>query len=309
MKILLTGASSFTGTWFALGLSKAGHEVLAPLPSELKDYQGIRQKRLKLLEESRVKILPGISFGEVPFRNLAEEGVDVLCHHRAATRDYQSDAFDVSAALRENTYNFQKVLEAGRGGGLRAVVMTGTIFEANEGTGSLPLRAFSPYGLSKSFTFATARFWADKLRIPIYKYVIPNPFGPWEEPRFCDFLVRNWFQGEVPTVRTPAYVRDNIHVDLLTLGYVDMVERAGRGIPPLRCNPSGYAESQRDFAQRFAREIGGRLGLQTPLKFADQYEYPEPKARTNTDQLDFSWSEKEAWNRLAHYYREKYSLN
>jgi len=306
VKILLTGASSFTGTWFALGLAKAGHEVIAPLVSELKEYQGIRRRRLDLLEETSVKILPGIPFGEEPFRLLVKEGVDVLCHHRAVTRNYQSEAFDVPEALRENTRNFPEILQGGRSGGLRAVVMTGSIFEAEEGTGSLPLRSFSPYGLSKGFTYLMAQFWAEKLGVPIYKYVVPNPFGPWEEPRFCDFLIRHWFREETPTVRTPVYVRDNIHVDLLTLGYVDMVERAGRGIPPFRCNPSGYTESQGEFAQRFAREMRHRLGLATPLQFADQVDFSEPEVRINTDRLDFHWSEKEAWDRLAEYYRAKY---
>jgi hypothetical protein len=45
--------------------------------------------------------------------------------------------------------------------------------------------------------------------------VIANPFGPLEEPRFCAYLVKTWAAGQVPEVRTPLYVRDNIHVSLL----------------------------------------------------------------------------------------------
>ena len=45
------------------------------------------------------------------------------------------------------------------------------------------------------------------------KFVIPDPF--FEEPRFYNYLVQSWLKAEVPAVRTPLYVRDNIPVDLL----------------------------------------------------------------------------------------------
>jgi hypothetical protein len=42
--------------------------------------------------------------------------------------------------------------------------------------------------------------------------VISNPFGPFEEPRFCAYLMKTWRAGEIAEVRTPAYLRDNMKV-------------------------------------------------------------------------------------------------
>ena len=58
-------------------------------------------------------------------------------------------------------------------------------------------------------------FYCEAAGLPLGKFVIPNPFGPFEEPRFCAYLIRQWQAGQAAEVRTPAYVRDNIHVDLL----------------------------------------------------------------------------------------------
>ena len=64
--------------------------------------------------------------------------------------------------------------------------------------------------------------------MPLGKFVIPNPLGPFEEPRFCAYLIRQWQAGEAAEVRTPAYVRDNIHVDLLAAAYAAFAKRRGR---------------------------------------------------------------------------------
>lgn len=304
MRIVFTGASSFTGMWFARALTQAGHLVRAPLHSKWDEYGGIRLKRLEVLRSIGVDLRPSVPLGSPGFWGLFEESVDVFCHHRAVTRNYQCTDFDILAALEENTRDLGNLVNEGVKHGLRSLVLTGSVFEAGEGTGTLPLRAFSPYGVSKTLTFEMSRFFAEKEGIPIYKFVIPNPFGPFEEPRFCDFLIRTWAQGKVPEVRTPDYIRDNIHVDLLTLAYLDMVERSATGKPPYRCNPSGYAESVRVFSQRFAREIGDRLKIPTPLKLLEQKDFPEPKIRTNLDPFRSGWNEINAWDQLADYYRE-----
>ena len=62
-------------------------------------------------------------------------------------------------------------------------------------------------------------------------------------------------------MRTPAYVRDNIHVDLLAGAYAAFAEAVAAGSGFSRANPSGYVEAQGAFAERFAREIGPRTGL------------------------------------------------
>jgi UDP-glucose 4-epimerase len=109
------------------------------------------------------------------------------------------------------------------------VVVTGSVFEPGEGEGDEALDAFSPYGLSKSFTAETFRYLCRRQGASFGKFVIPNPFGPFEEERFTTSLVRSWRRGERPTVRTPDYTRDNIHVSLLSLAYADFACRMPAG--------------------------------------------------------------------------------
>ena len=94
------------------------------------------------------------------------------------------------------------------------------------------------------------------------KFVIPNPFGPYEEARFCTYLVNTWRKGQVAEVRAPDYVRDNIHVDLLAKVYAEFACATAGGPAFARANPSGYVETQCAFALRYAREVAPRLGLE-----------------------------------------------
>ena len=135
--------------------------------------------------------------------------------------------------------------------------------------------------------------------------MIPNPFGPYEEPRFTAYLMKTWLAGETAHVQTPRYVRDNIHVSLLAKAYAGFVGASQVSGAVLRLNPSGYPESQGAFAERVRREAAARLGLPWRLEFATQTEFPEPPVRINTDLLDaqeLGWSEVQAWDEFVRYY-------
>lgn len=309
MRILFTGASSFTGSWIAERLVAGGHHLIAPLRRTLSNYDALRRKRMTRMGEV-FEIVEQCPFGSAGFLELLERGdIDLLCHHGAQVDNYRADDFDVAAALRDNTLNLPDVLRSLSRNSRAAVVLTGSVFEQNEGKGSEPRLAFSPYGLSKGATSDVFRYWCGRLDVKFAKFVVPNPFGPFEEPRFCDFLLRHWTEGKTPDVKTPAYTRDNIHVSLLADAYADMVARIETWPADFRLGPSLYAETQGAFAERFAREIGSRLDLDCPLSLAEQTEFPEPMIRVNTDPLDhgrLGWDEGKAWDDLADYYRGRY---
>lgn len=306
MKILLTGASSFTGFWFAGQLRQAGHEVVAALRGSPGAYEGVRAQRAARLG-GWAEVVPDCGFGGPAFLELtAKRDFDVFCHHAAEVRDYRSADFDVAAAVAANTLNLRRVLTIMRGRGLKAVVATGSVFEADEGSGPAPRRAFSPYGLSKGLSFEVIRYWGEALGVPVSKFVIANPFGPFEEARFVAHAVAAWAKGEAVEVRTPDYLRDNIHVDLLALAYARFVGEAAAGGAGRRLGPCGYMETQGAFAQRLARELGGRLGFAARVVLADQKAFDEPMARINADVIDagaLGWREAKAWDALAEYYR------
>jgi UDP-glucose 4-epimerase len=307
VKVLLTGASSFTGFWFAKTLSDGGHHVTATLKRPLPGYaEGVRAERVRRLA-SMVEIVDDAPFGSAKFLEvLNAAGCDVLCHHAAVVGDYRSPDFDVVGALAENTFNIRDVLRALADRGGKGVVVTGSVFEQNEGAGDAPLIAFSSYGLSKGLTAEVAAYRAREAGLGYGKFVIPNPFGPLEEPRFCAYLMRCWKAGDVAKVNTPAYIRDNIHVDLLALAYLRFVEDIAAGGIAAKLNPSGYVEEQGVFAERFAREMRPRLGLACKLALADQRDFSEPVMRVNTTAARFyakGWDERRAWDGVAEAYR------
>lgn len=305
MRILFTGASSFTGYWLASALSQAGHQVVAPLRSRIDTYSPQRADRVRRLS-GMVELVEEAPFGSDAFLQLlAGAKFDLLCHHAAQVGDYRDPNYDVVAATAANTHRLQEVLQ--HAGGMAALVLTGTFFEQDEGAGSSPHRAFSPYGLSKGLTAQIFRYYCERRELPLAKFVIPHPFGPFEEPRFTAYVANCALAGKVIEVRTPAYVRDNIHVDLLAACYVRFVAAASQAGKPISLNPSGYVETQGAFTDRMAREFGKRLGRICEVRHLVQTDFPEPRVRINRDHAASmvpEWSEQAAWDGVLAYFKE-----
>jgi UDP-glucose 4-epimerase len=303
MRILFTGASSFTGYWFVRELVAAGHEVVAACRGDGR-YDGLRAERMRMVREL-CEARYGCAFGNEDFLALAKTPFDVLCHHGAEVGDYRSPDFDPYRAAAANLFRLPDMLRALKDRGCGRLVLTGTFFEPNEGAGSVPLRAFNAYGLSKGLTAAAAAFYAEREGFTFEKFVIPHPFGPYEEPRFTAYLMRTWFVGETARVQTPRYVRDNIPVSLLAKAYAAFVGANPAPGTMRRLNPSGYAESQGAFTRRLGDEAAARLGLPCRLELGTQTEFSEPPVRINTDFLDataLGWSEAQAWDEFVSYY-------
>lgn len=307
MKVLFTGASSFTGYWFIKTLAAAGHEIICPLRGSVERYEGVRKTRVEKLQ-SVCRLIPETPFGSDSFRKLVQEGGpwDLLCHHATETADYKNPDFDVLGATKSNTFDLRDVLGRLKSAGLKAVILTGTVFENNEGAGDEILAAFSGYGLSKGLTWQLFRYYCGVAEIPLGKFVIPNPFGPFEEPRFTAHLMKHWRAGKVADVKTPDYLRDNIHVDLLAASYGQFVSDAAGGKSRcLKTNPSGYIETQGEFSQRVAREVRARTGWTCELNLARQQDFSEPMRRTNlgsaANQIP-NWNETAAWDAFVEFY-------
>jgi UDP-glucose 4-epimerase len=306
MRILLTGASSFTGYWFVRDLVAAGHELVAAFRGDGR-YEGVRGERTAMLR-GLCEMHFDCPFGSDSFLDVVRaggSGFEVLCHHGAEATDYRSPDFDPHRAAAANLYRLHEVMRALKERGCTRLVLTGSVFEQNEGAGSVPMRAFSPYGLSKGLTAAAAEFYANREGFSFEKFVIPNPFGPYEEPRFTAYLIRCWLKRETARVQTPRYVRDNIPITLLAKAYTAFVGACPHAGAIRRLNPSFYPESQGAFAERLRHEIAPRLDLPCDLELGEQTEFAEPPVRINTDLLDpaaLHWNEAAAWNELAEYY-------
>jgi nucleoside-diphosphate-sugar epimerase len=308
VRILFTGASSFTGFWFIRELAAAGHDVTATFRTRPDEYgPGVRALRVALVTKV-CRAVHGVAFGDERFLALAKESVwDLIAHHAADVTNYKSMDFDVPSALQHNTRNLSGVLDALRAGGCRKVLLTGSVFEGGEGAGSQGLPDFSPYGLSKALTAQVFRYHCSRAGFSLGKFVVANPFGPYEEPRYTAYLLRSWLSGATPTCATPSYVRDNIHVSLLAKAYTRFAQELPDVAGFTRINPSGYAESQGAFTRRVSEEMRSRLNIPCPVELKTQIEFPEPQVRINTDVPDsrsLGWDESAAWDDMARYYQQ-----
>ena len=279
MKILFTGASSFTGAWIVPALVRGGHDVTVTFTrGSLEAYDGLRRKRVE-------RVLPfaravwGVESGDDRFLALCrDQGPwDVLCLHGAEVGDYKAATFDWQRAVARNTRGYAERFAALAAAGGRSVVLTGSYFEAHEGNPNGTSEAASPYGLSKTLTWQACRQECLRAGLALGKFVIPNPVGPLEEPKLVASLVRDWRGGRVPRLRTPLDICDNLPVHLLASEYVDFVAEMNSAGP--RANtfrrPSGWVESVETFSQRVAREFGRRAGA----SFAVVADLPPPGSK------------------------------
>lgn len=301
-RILLTGATSFTGVWIAQALAQAGHEVTAPLKRAEADYEGLRRDRVDRLKDF-AEVRFDAPFGSPAFLDLLKAAgpFDILAHHAADIPGYRNADYDVAAGVTRNLTGAGVVFDAAAAAGVRGVIATGTGFE--DAANGL---AVSPYGLSKRLTNDGFRHLALWRGLGFGRFMINGPFGPLEEGRLVWSLFQAWFAGRAGVVRTPAYVRDNIPVVLLGRAYAGLVDEM-LATPTLDrvCRPAGYVSAQGEFALRVAREASARLGRDCPVDCLVQTAFPEPRVVANDEPtLDTPWDEAGFWDAYVDYYRD-----
>lgn len=300
MNIVFTGSTSFTGLWFIKALQDLGHRVFALVQKKREDYEGLRKTRLDLIQEP----LFDVPFGSEAFYYALNQidKIDVFCHHAADVTNYKSPDFDPVNALSKNTFNARKTLELLKSKNCKSFVLTGSVFEPGEGKGTDNLRAVSPYGLSKGLTSSYFQYFVPNYGIKFKKFVIPNPFGPYEEVRFTTFLAKEWLKNETPPITMPSYVRDNIPVTLLAESYAKFVES-----DLAHFNPSYKPESTANFVERFSQNLKPFLNRPCHFKIVEQKDFSEPLERINTDPIKcLNFDEKAFYQSLAQFYLNTY---
>lgn len=304
--VLLTGGSSFTGLGIAEALVAAGHQVTAPLARSTEVYEPLRRDRAARLAKV-AEVVPEHPLDSQAFRELARSRrFDLFACHGADIRGYRQPDYDPQAGVARNLAGAEAALEILAAGGLRAVVVTGTVFEPGEGGAAAGEPAVSPYGLSKGLTNQAWREMARSRGLAFTKFVIANPFGPMEQGRFVWSLFQNWCEGRAGLVRTPNYVRDNLPVPLLAQAYARLASDllAGRAADRI-ARPSGYIAPQGLFALKVATEAARRLGRDCALELAIQPTLSEPYVRANSEPcLLGDWGEPAFWDAYVAYYED-----
>ena len=286
-RVLLTGASSFTGTWIAGALADAGLDVVAACRAPADTGGPDRRRRLARLE-SRCRLVGDCPFGSEPFLELIRrEGPFALfCHHGAKNGDHRDPALDPLAAAASQTRGLERVLDALAAGGCRALLLTGTVFEAEEGQGEAPLRSIGAYGLAKSLIWQILRHHAQARGLPLAKFVIANPIGPLEKPGLCRMLGQAWLRGETPVLQRPQLVRDQLQVEPLALAYARFALELLEQPASRRLAPSQFPERLDKFAARLSTALAPRLQRSCRFVCAEPpHATDEPLMRCGLDPL------------------------
>ena len=112
--------------------------------------------------------------------------------------------------------------------------------------------------------------------------------------------MRQWNAGQVAEVRTPAYVRDDVHVDLLASAYAAFVDRVAAS-PGFR-GPTRRLWKRERLRRAFRRGSGQRTALASAYR-PQQTDFSEPLVRINTERVPIpAWNEAAAWDAIARYY-------
>lgn len=310
MRVLFTGASSFTGSWFVRALAAAGADIVAPIRQAPAEGDHDRAARLARIADC-CRLVPGVAFGDPAFVDLIRDHgpFDLLCHHGAKAGDHRDQAQDPLAAAANSCRGLDRVLAVLQARGCRAVLLTGTVFEADAGRGPTPRRAIGPYGLAKTLNWQIFRYHAETRGLPLAKFVIANPIGPYEKPGLVRGLVRAWLAGQVPVIHRPQLVRDQLQVDGLAAAYAAFALDLARAPACRQVTPSQYAERLDRFAARLAAALAPRLGVACPFAGAEApAPVAEPAVRIGREPLaslvpgfdpEAAWDRHAAWLRAA----------
>lgn len=286
MKAVVTGVSSFTGSHIARAFAAAGFETAGLLTGRRASYAGAKAARLAALGGG-VELVEEAPLLAPRFLEALDRRPEVFVHHGTYVDNYRSPDFDVRRAFEVGALPSRPLADALAARGCGVVLMSGTYYEPGEGQGDWPDRGVSPYAVSKAIAWELARFHLRRAGVPLVKVVIPNPIGRGEsEDRLLPSLLRAWRRGEGFTVRTPAYVRDQLPATWLGEAYVRAAREALAARPPAPervLRPSGFVGSVGEFVSLAAREVRARLGLAAEVAFPRQTAFDEPRVRANPD--------------------------
>ena len=307
-RILLTGVSSFTGFWFARRLVESGFSVSCPLPNIKKSYEGIKKTRLDTLPET-VELFYNVPFGSVEFINLLDGNFDKLCLHGAFVKGYQNNEFTFGKAVGQNLNEIDRVFEKAKQNGCHGVIWTSSIFEDAVNTDEEFLKGSAfpwlKYALSKKISYLSAREIALNSGLSFVRYVIPNPFGPYEDKKLTFHIIKSLHLGNDVSLKTPYYIRDMIHIEHLASDYVRAIQSLDDLCDCSTVRPSEYSLSIIEFATILCDEYNKRFGTNHKVLKSEQDNYREPESMINNQNVRLSlpdYDDAKCWDRLFEYY-------
>ncbi|HMP72144.1 MAG TPA: NAD-dependent epimerase/dehydratase family protein [Kiritimatiellia bacterium] len=224
--ILVTGAAGFIGSHLSEALLEAGHDVTG-LDCFVPYYDpAIKQANLAALRNH-----PKFTFIEADLRSAdltsVLDGKQVV-FHLAAMPGLMKSWSDFALYSTCNIEATQRLLEASRLVGIQQFihVSTSSVYGREAaGNEDMPIRPFSPYGLTKLAAENLCRAYEANFNVPITILRYFSVYGPRQRPDMAyNILIRNLLREESFTMfgdgeqtRSNTFVRDCVSATILAM--------------------------------------------------------------------------------------------
>lgn len=219
MKIFLTGASGFLGSYVLKLCLERGHKVIASTRKDIIDSGLPKHFNLQWLQ---------CKLDEVPSPVL--DSCDALIHLAAHSVTYPFD--DISSCIYENLTRPLALLEKSRLAGIRRFIIAGSCFEygsvgeiTDNISTSSALKPTNSYGVSKALASIAFTQWANQYNLNLEVLRIFHLFGEGEpQTRFWPSLKTAALSGNDYSMTMGEQIRDFMEVGNVAEMFVDRVE-------------------------------------------------------------------------------------
>jgi len=243
MKVLVTGAAGFIGSFTAERLAKRGDTVVGI--DNLNDYYDVALKRARL---RRLAGLPGFSFEKIDVANrdawqemFVRQGPDRVVH-LAAQAGVRHSIDSPHAYVDANVTGFMNVLESARHRDVEHLVYASTsaVYGANT---SMPFSTadnvdhpLSIYAATKKSNELMAHAYSHLHGVPTTGLRFFTVYGPWGRPDMALFVfTRKILAGEpIEVFNHGNHRRDFTYIDDIVEGVVHALDRPPTGDPSWR---------------------------------------------------------------------------
>lgn len=267
MRVVVTGASSYSGMCIAREFARRGHATEGLLAGSLESYRGRKRVRIEILRADGVELHGGVRAEDGQMAAWAStQEIDLWVHHHHPMENFRSPSYDVDDAARVAIRPLAELAVAWRMAKVRGVLCSGTYFEPGEG-GRDPEEPATPYARLKNDMSSLLREEAHRQEIGVTKIVIPSPTGALEnEDRLTPQLILAALGGKPFSVRSPNSIFDHIDGEILARVYADagqdLLDHGERG---LTLRPSGWTVSTREWVEWARENIIRKLDLELEI--------------------------------------------
>ena len=253
MKILVTGAAGFIGSFTAERLAKRGDTVVGL--DNLNDYYDVDLKRARL---QRLGKLPGFSFEKVDIADRSACQSTFALHrperivHLAAQAGVRHSIEHPHAYVDANIAGFLNILESVRDSDVDHLVYASTsaVYGANThmpfGTAHNVDHPLSMYAATKKANELMAHAYSHLYGIPATGLRFFTVYGPWGRPDMALFVfTRKILAGEpIEVFNHGNHRRDFTYIDDIVEGIVRVLDRPPESDPAWRSDRPDPSSSQ-----------------------------------------------------------------